>query len=317
MDKKKIALYIFIGLLSLIMLSMAVVSFLCGEPPYKISTSIIYIFVIIAVLLVFDSVENLSIGNVFTLKNKVKEKEKEITKLNEENLQLRNQFISVMKNTFNSNASSQIYIGDSSGFIVQKAENEDKEKDNELTEEIIESTDSPITHKSTNQINRIKFRRLIEENLLNRFIKENDISEYIIQKEIKITSLVSGTDPIIEKDMVFDAYLKRPIDELFIEVSTINNPHSIMDFRLYFMISRVYHYSRANKVKAKTILIVPKYTQEYIDSCPEWLRFSNPSRLVERLKDMYMPAIKNDLLEVVEVDLSTDDMRSIEEKASI
>ena len=93
--------YISISILSTIMIIMATVSFIYGEPKYIISNGIIFVFALIAILLVFDSIDSLNVGNVLSLKTKVKDKEKEIDKLNTENIQLRNQIISVMNTTFN------------------------------------------------------------------------------------------------------------------------------------------------------------------------------------------------------------------------
>ena len=99
---KKVLMYIFMAILSIIMLGMAIGSFFFGEPKYQIAEGTIIVFALIAVLLVFDTVESLSVGNVLSLNKKIKEKDKEVERLNGENVQLRNQFFSMISNSFNS-----------------------------------------------------------------------------------------------------------------------------------------------------------------------------------------------------------------------
>ena len=313
MKTKKILMYIFVALLSVIMLGMAIGSFLLGEPKYQITEGAVIIFALIAVLLVFDTVESLSVGNVLSLNKKIKEKDKEVERLNGENVQLRNQFFSMISNSFNSKASSQIIIDASKGFMIQQAEQNDIDREREAVQDI-EHKEVPST--TTTRYNRSKIMHSMEQLLLARFIEDNDVPKEQIQKDIKIASISAGIDPIIERDIIFDAYLRRPIDEIFIEVSLINNPHSVIDYRLYFMISKIYHYARANQVKAKMVLLVPVYSKEYIDTKPEWLRWSDPNALLDRLKTIYAPAILNGLLDVVGIKVSSEDMKQIEASAT-
>lgn len=314
MNKQKKILYICIGVLFALMLAMVVISFIFEEPKYQISESYIYIFLIIAVLLIFDSVESLSIGNIVSLNKKVKEKEKEITKLNTENQQLRNQFLSVMKTTFNSKNSNQFFVGvNPNGYVIEKAEENDIKADAEILDNDVPKS-SEGQSSSINDVNRIKLNRLLEEKLLERFCKENNIMEEKLQKGMKIKSFDSGTDPIIERDMVYDAYIKRPIDEIFIEVLLSGGINSVTDFRLYFMISRVYHYSQANQSKAKMILIVPKYPDEYVKKRAERFRYRDHKRMRDRLAEMYTPAIKNDLLEIVEIEFKYEELIDFEQQ---
>lgn len=317
MDKKKKWIYIFIAVLSAIMVGMAITSFFCSEPPFVITTNIIVVFVIIAILLVFDSIESLSIGDVFTLKKKVKEKESEIEKLNEENSQLRNQFLSVMTTTFNSKMSNQIYLGDyGKGLEVKSASEDEVEKEKES--DVI--SNEPIKNESgtkSTRFSRVRFTRAVEQFLIDKFAKENDIDVSHMRKDIKITGALAKADPLIDKDIMYDAYLRRPIDEIFIEASLITNYHMVMDYKLYFMISRIYHYSKANQVKAKLVLVVPKYSKKYIESKPDWLRYGDPSELIVRLKELYSPAIENGWLEIVEIDVSQKDMQTLEQSAIV
>ena len=105
------------------------------------------------------------------------------------------------------------------------------------------------------------------------------------------------------------------MDELFIEISAYMYYRALFDFRLYFMISRVFYYSQANKVKAKMILVLPKFSDEYIHKNDELLRAYDLNRAVPKIKEIYAPAIQNDLLEIVEIDITDDEIKQIEDEA--
>ena len=260
----------------------------------------------IAILLVFDSIDSLNIGNVLTLKTKVKEKEKEVDKLNAENVQLRNQIISVMNTTLNKQS---VYVGYPKDYVVTEAhkpETEEEETDSQ-------PSNTNITEEQTrNHYNRRLLISGIEKLLLNRFQQDNNIGEINLRKDIKIANIGVASDPIIDKEIVYDAYVRRPMDEIFIEISPGLIPSLTFDFKLYFMISRVFYYSQSNKVKAKMILLLPKFTETYISNHSEHFRHYLPNRFSQRLKDMYAPAIQNDLLEIVEIEITDDEMKQIE-----
>lgn len=314
-NKGKKFFYIFLSILSVVMIAMAIVSFIHGEPKYAISNGIIFVFALIAILLVFDSIESLNVGNVLSLKTKVKEKEKEVDKLNAENTQLRNQFISVMTTTMNK---QNVYVGYSKDYIVEKAEKKDSEEEETPTRET-EHT-APSASVSDGRTYSYQKRRAIhnrlEELLFSRFKNENAIAEANIRRDVKITNIGVSSDPIIEKDVIYDAYVKRPMDELFIEISANMSSRILFDFRLYFMISRVFYYSQANKVKAKMILVLPKFSDAYIQKNTELMRAYDLNRAVPKIKEIYEPAIQNDLLEIVEIDISDDEIKQIEDEAT-
>lgn len=77
-NKSKKAFYVFLAILSAIMIGMAIVSFFLGEPQYAISNGIIFVFATIAILLVFDSIESLSVGNILSLKQRLRRKKKKL-----------------------------------------------------------------------------------------------------------------------------------------------------------------------------------------------------------------------------------------------
>lgn len=315
-NKGKKFFYIFLSILSVTMIAMAIVSFVHGEPKYALSNGIIFVFALIAILLVFDSIESLNIGNVLSLKTKVKEKEKEVDKLNAENIQLRNQFISVMQTSFNNQSTNNLFFNYPKDYRVENADKKENED-----EEVIESeskSSSTDNNKDEQIISHQKRRKItahLEKFLLERFKEDNSIVNSMLREDVKIASIGVASDPIIERDIIYDAYIKRPLDEIFIEISPGLTPSLLLDFKLYFMISRVYYYSQSNKVKAKMILVIPKYTETYINKHSESFKYQTPTKFAQRIKEVYSPAIQNDLFEVVEIEVSDDEMQKLEDEA--
>lgn len=103
------------------------------------------------------------------------------------------------------------------------------------------------------------------------------------------------------------------MDGTFVEITPNMTLSSMFEYRLYFMISRVYYYSQANKVKSKLILVMPKFTDEYIQNHFDEMRCHYSMRTVQRYKDIFRPAIQNDLFEIIGILITEDDIRHIEE----
>lgn len=81
--------YTLIATVIIIMLAMNIISFIKSDPPYYITNNMVYIFIIISVLIVFDKIESISIGKVFSLNKKIKEKDTEIKELHDKILDLK------------------------------------------------------------------------------------------------------------------------------------------------------------------------------------------------------------------------------------
>lgn len=322
MDKKKnILSKIIVVIVSVIMLGIACCSFIKGEPPYTISDGIIYIFLIIVVLLISESFETFSIGNLITLKKEVKEKEKEVTKLSTENRELRNQVLSVVSTSLNNKNQNAAFFGFDTAFAkmfrVEPATEKESENKENIEDEMLSPQENTDKQARQSHMNRSKFMRETEELALNKFIDKTDVKSYAFQKDVKFSEQFIGIDPIMDKNIIFDAYIRRPLDEVFIEVR-FNSQNIQMDFRLYYMISKIYHYSKANQVQAKMIILIPKLPKAYHDEYfGNSMMNRNPEKNMERLTECFLPAIKSGLLEIMEMDITEDEIKAIENELKI
>src|SRR5699024_5128019 len=117
-----------------------------------------------------------------------------------------------------------------------------------------------------------------------------------------------GTDPIMEKNIIFDAYVKTMESEVFIEVK-VNYDVYIWIYNLYYLISKVYHYVKANNVNAKLILVLPNLPDSYSNSKSE--------TGLQRLYNTFAPAIKNGLLEIKVFDVNEEELEIIRNQIKV
>lgn len=309
----KLAVFFFTAFILL----AVVLSFFMGTPPYTISDSMVFALGLIVILFISDSIETFSLGNLITLKKKVQDKEKEVSKLATENNELRAQISMIISTSINSQNSNSTFIGlgDTFGkvFKVEPATEDDTKRAKAIEQESIEPhpvSDRPTVARPSPDIRR-RFFMKTEKYIINRFAQQMNVDLLHMQREVKFSEQFLGCDPIMDRLIVFDAYIKRPLDELFIETQ-VSLASPINDFRLYYMISKIYHYAKVNKVSAKLLLIVPKYSQEFLDNhLSEVASLRNQAQNIIRLKEIYAPAIKNDLMEIVEIELSNDECCSL------
>lgn len=112
----------------------------------------------------------------------------------------------------------------------------------------------------------------------------------------------------MESKLIYDAYLKRPLDELFIETVS-STPSPSINYRLYYMISMVVQYAQINNKSAKFILLVPQYPTMWAERI---LPHRKQEKDLERLQNTFQPAIKNGFLEVKIIEISDEDCQEVE-----
>lgn len=316
-ERTPLSVAIFVTL-SVVMIGLAIFSFINGTPKYTISNGIVYLFGLVILLLISDSIETFSIGSIFTLKKKVKEKEAEVTKLESENHDLRMQIVSVVStvSTSLSNKNSNFNLFDLHGLVSQLVSveqataDEVKRKEDAEQEAIREDKTHNTQQISRNQ--RQRFQSEFAELSLQKFLCQSGISNKDIHREIRFSEHFIDADPVIDRNVIFDAYIKRPFDEVFIEIT--NNLANIqMDYRFYYMISKIYHYSNAINTSAKMLIIVYRLPQSFQEKLFGSTPFSrNPEGNIRRVKTVFAPAIKNGLLEIIEINISEKECAAIE-----
>ena len=283
-----------------------------GEPKYQLSTDIIILILILVVLFLSESFNNLSIGKILTISKDYKKKEVENKELKSENSELRNQIINVATNVSQSQVT---YNGISSDLlkllkVVPAGDNTENDKtDFEKEDEEKIATDKKVENKepktevekflSKNSSKR-KLMQYIEQASLNSILNELNIPSTDVQGEVRFTSALEGLDPIMENSVTFDGYYQLEREELFFELIRSDTLRPERFYYLYQMLSKIFLYRKAKKIKAELILII-------ID-IPESMQYrpSLRNKSIERLISQFKPSTDNELLKIKTISYSEE-----------
>lgn len=304
----KIAIFV----LFFIMTIFVLVSFFGHSNGFMISNEIVYILGLMIFLLISDSIETFSIGNLITLSKKVKTKEKEIEKLSIENTQLRTQVVSIATASITNTNHNQVILDLNKalkGVDVEGAVEGDRDEEEIIQDTVINTAPTADqNHTYSSGYYRSLFAHAIEKRIVEKFAIKNEIDINAIQMRVKFSEQFTYGNPIMESKLVYDAYLKRPLEELFIEFAHLSASIAT-NYRLYYMISMVVNYAQINNRSAKLILLIPNYPLEWAEKI---LPHRNQQRDLERLQNTFQPAIKNGFLEIKVMNFSETECQEIE-----
>lgn len=277
------------------------------DPKAEITTGIIILLAFLIVLALSEIFDSFSIGEVLKLSRTVKEKEKviekkesEIVKIENEKNQLLNQVITLSNNFSQRQSNTNIY-GLSPDLMrqigVQKAN----------PEEVEELKKKEAQEAEKEEPSRPKTKRLdsskIEELALRKSLMTSNIDISKIFREIKLQAF-QGIDPISETSPIFDAYLNDIDREVFYEIRQSKGYISgmFMD-RLYLMLSKIYHYRTVKKTNAFLNLILVEFPEDS----------SEDNRQLNRILDLFQPALNNSLLRISVVHFEENEMTHLYE----
>ena len=273
----------------------------------------IVVILIDVILILSESFDNFSIASLFSAKKEIKEKSNEIDKVNRENSELRNQLLTLVSTSISSqNRNTNIFgvPNEMLPFGIEQS-NEKMKKSSEKEEEMEIENDSHKNDKhdcKSDTASRRKINQEIENLIFNKFVEERSIAQNAIIRDVQFTERFIGTDPIMEKNIIFDAYVKTVESEVFIEVK-VNYDVYIWLYNLYYLISKVYHYGKANNVNAKLVLVLPNLPDSYSNGKHE--------TGLQRLYNTFAPAIKNGLLEIKVFDVNEEELEIIRNQIKV
>jgi hypothetical protein len=289
---------------------MAFLSFFWAEPKYQITAGIITLISLVVVLILSESFNNLSIGKILTLSNEVKKKDTEKETVKTENKELRQELFKIVSNIQQSqvnntyNAPSDEWLK-ALGVVKSDAQDEDEDEDQE---EIKRS----VQHLAEREKNRERSRgrmeniKKAEEVALSKYISQSSIPATELIQRVEFTNSFDGIDPIMNRRIVFDGYIKSPSNERFIEVIPNTRASSIIYYdRLYVMLNKIHFYREAKGISADLVLILIDI--EEVDD-----ENKRPDRS-ERVFDFFQPAIANKLLKVEHFKVSQKEISEFED----
>ncbi|MGM6296647.1 hypothetical protein ABLB03_23495 [Vibrio parahaemolyticus] len=309
-EDKKVNYFVrsLITITSLAISVMAFLSFFLAEPKYQISAGIITLIAMVIVIILSESFNNLSIGKILTLSNEVRKNEKENEKVKNENKELRQELFkfvanvqqSQINNTYNAPSDEWLKaLGVIKSDDVSDAEDEHEEQQ-ELQEQV-EARRIAQREKSRERRERLK---KAEKLALNKYLEQLSIPQGELIERVEFSNAFDEIDPIMNRRIVFDGYLKQPHNERFIEVifstsSTITNVD-----RLYVMLNKIHFYREAKKINSDLLLIIINLEEQ-----EEEMRRRD---ITERLFDYFQPAIRNKLLKIEHIQITKEDIDKFE-----
>lgn len=299
-----------ISIIYIIMMIFMLVSFFIGDKQFSISTGIIYTLVLMMVLVFYDSVESFSLGNLVTLKKEIKKKNDEVKQLSKDNSELRSQILSVVTASISNQNKIVLGFGDSwlkNAKLESASQDEKYEEETNIDNQQTNDGDNYSKNDTFHGWERSKFARAIDEKSVKKYAESLKLNEFELYNKVKFADEISDKDPIMEPSIVFDAYLKRPLEELFINVIS-SMPNINIFYRIYYMISIVVQYAQANNISAKVILLVPIFPDVTLS---KMYPHRNQIREIERLKNKFKPAVKNGFLEIMEINFSEEECNNI------
>lgn len=284
--------------LLIIIIPLIVISFIYSIYKFQITIPIIILVCLLVVILLSARFDNFQIGKIFTLNKNISEYKAKNEKLEEEKNELVKQLINFnlqSQHTSNMNFNGIPWDEIKRGISVEKATPEDI-KDNK-TEEEKENIKNKSELKETNKIiNRTKLEALAIKKCFGT------INYGSIVTSVKVnTNKFNNIDPISNRNIIFDAFYNDNEVERFIEVAS-SAMSSIFWDRLYVMLNKVYHYRKIKNSNSNLTLIIAKLPES-----------ENRRQLyyIDRLKEIFLPAISSGLLNILEVEISKEELNEI------
>lgn len=297
-----IALIVFIS-------SLIVVGCIFDNINANITAEIVVLIVLTVILALSEVFDKFNLGNLLSMSREKKKVEKELQNTVEENKELRTELFNIYNSTINNNNNNTSFnvlgIGnDSLKSLISNVEQADK---NDIEEKLEEET-TVSHHKAKNEKNN-DWRRIIpkiEKMAIEKFCEAYKLPYVDLQSEVKLPYEVISKDPIMERNVVFDGYCSSQQEDIFIEVKMSFS--YINYFTIYHMISKLFHYIRSTKKKAKLVLLIPEIAAE-VQDIPNYSHLNNNTS--ERLAKEFKPAISNGLLKIETIKISEDEINMI------
>ncbi|QQO84024.1 hypothetical protein [Shewanella algae] len=304
-DKPNYFVRTLIVLFVLALFSMAFMSFYLAEPKYQITAGIITITGFVVILVLSESFNNLSLGKVLSLSREIQKKENEKEQVKTENKELRQELFKIVSNiqqsqvnnTFNAPSDEWLKL-----LGVVKAQDSDKEEEQEEQKEVQRAMEFMAEKEKAREESRarMKLRRNAELIAIEKYASNLAIPDSEIIQGAEFSQAFDDIDPIMNRRIVFDGYIKGASQERFIEVRPKAAIHPMYYDRLYVMLNKIFLYRQAKGISAELILIMLDIEGEESDR--PW---SN-----DRFYDYFQSAISNKLLKIESISISKEEMES-------
>lgn len=294
-----------ITLLALATLAMAFASFLLADPKYQVTAGIITLLGIVVILVLSESFNKLSLGKVISLTKEVDKKSEENTSITNENTELRQELFKIVSNIQQSQVNNTFNAPPEAWMkllgVVKASDEEGTDTEAEEIEEQSASTSDNVNQQRAASRERSRLRRYAVDAGLKKFASKLPVSDSPIIERVEFSSAFHAIDPIMDRKIVFDGYMKNGDTETFID-SRHKDFYSPMYFdRLYIMLSKINLYRQAKSNEAELLLIL--VDTPFIENEERYIRHNFNERLLEYFK----PAMRNGLLRIENIEVTEEE----------
>lgn len=292
--------------------SIIATAYFLPEKNYVITSQMICLIVILVVLTLAEAFDKFNIGNLISLQKENKRTETELERVTQENRELRVNLTQIVSQNI-SNRNMNIFGGTPEMLQqlmrVEKAPAEEvKKKKEEVVERVSEARAAQTLDTNGRDMeSRRRILEKIQEFSLKKYCESETIDFQNVHKDMRFSEGFIEADPIMFRNVIFDAYYRSPQDEeIFMEVRMYYTVLPILE-NLYHRLSKIYHYRNAKKMQAKLVLILPRLSQAKHKELELGHVYLSP----QRLYDAFAPAIQNKLLEIREIVIDDADVDAL------
>lgn len=290
--------------LVLALCAMAFFNFFWRYPPYEISPGLLALIALIVLLTLSEVFDHLTFGTILSLKRKVDEEKASKESLREDNRDLRTQLVTLVanfqqsqvNNTFNAPPEAWAKL---LGVVPSPEPTKEEEIEAQIPPPAGTQAEPPEEGRLTSR-QRYGRQRAAESVAIRKYLDSMQVpqSERLLNAEF--SSSFQNIDPVMDRRIVFDAYVKADTRERFVEAIRARTPSSIMVAdKLYVMLTKIWLYRQAKKVQAELILLLVDAEDEEPEERP---------RSTNRLIEYFQPAIANDILRVESVKITASEI---------
>lgn len=279
--------------LVLALCSLAFFNFFWRDPPFEISAGLLALIALIVLLTLSEVFDHLTFGKVLSLKRKVEEEKASKESLREDNRDLRSQLVTLVANFQQSQVNNTFHAPPEAwakllGVVPSPEPAAKEEVDSQIQPPVVTQMEPPEAGRLPSR-QRYERQRAGESIAIRKYLDSIQVpqSERLLNAEF--SSSFQNIDPVMDRRIVFDAYVKADTRERFVEAIRVRNPSLIFADRLYVMLTKIWLYRQAKKVQAELILLLVDADDEEPDERP---------RSTNRLIEYFQPAIANDILRV-------------------
>lgn len=286
--------------LTLLLVGMAAYRFFFTEPQGRLDAGIILLVLLVIVLMLSEAFDSFSVGKLLSFSREVQKKEKEVAKLEERNAQLMAQLVNVTAQQSQSQSHTSVFGDYHATPRVEKATPEDVQKleEAQATEDAVVDVveEAAAAAEPAPAPRRVLSSVKVDEFGLQRYLESKGYNRDWVLTQAKLVSDFRDLDSISNSPMVFDAFVRAPGTDIFVEVRRGRFVSTSFRDRLYAMLSKIDHYRRKKNVDAHLDLVV-------VESPSEGLKPQNE----ERLLNEFQPALASGLLRFTRIQLTAEE----------